>query len=113
MHEDVCIQHANLKIKGQPRTASEVALRCLHEMPHTLNQETSTSLKKILPLYMWGDGKIGVSWCLCGGQRTTCGNSSAMLSPRNVGPSTSSNCLYVLSCLTGLKPLLGAQQLFF
>lgn len=35
---------------------------------------------------MWGDGKIGVSWCLCGGQRTTCGNSSAMLSPRNLGP---------------------------
>lgn len=53
MHEDVCIQHANLKIKGQPRTASEVALRCLHEMPHTLNQETSTSLKKYY-LYMCG-----------------------------------------------------------
>lgn len=67
MREDVCVQHANLKIKGQLSTASEVALRCLHEMPHTLNQETSTSFKKKLPLYVWGDGKVGVSWCLCGG----------------------------------------------
>lgn len=54
MHEDVCVQHANLKIKGQPRTASEVALRCLHEMPHTLNQETSTSFKKITFIYVGG-----------------------------------------------------------
>lgn len=89
MHEDVCVQHANLKIKGQLRTASEVALRCLHEMPHTLNQETSTSFKKNY-LYMCG----GMGRSVCHGvcvvvwwsEDNLWKLSSAMLSPRNLGP---------------------------
>lgn len=87
MREDVCVQHANLKIKGQLRTASEVALQCLHEMPHTLNQEPSTSFKKITFICVGGwEGRCVMVFVWWSEDNSWKFSSSAMLSPKNLDP---------------------------